>query len=600
MTYSRPSALILAASLVAGILSTAGTGVVLATNPPPQCTGWTDEFHPPTTVRVRRTSGPNAGHVETVPFWDYVGTVLRTEYSSGATKGVLWMRIGALSVKEYAWYYAMHWRGGKVTTTNEDGSTTVECFDLKDGTADQIYHPQKLVNGEWVPTNVPTANNLAGMRDTWAMSLRKWQQDKLKSRLFLTGYRSGKQKPCGTDSTGSKIFQKSLRDCGAKNMTFEETLRRYYEPNALIVDPRKHDILDDNDVNNLPTYYGDLGVLTPGASSSTNWRVYAGTDSGFADPDTGNFAGLDSSKIAGQGIGDLNGDVRKDLVVVTTGATNKLRVALANGSGYDALSSQDLPGSVPTDQIFVADFDGDLIGDVGFLRSTPVAPLPGDPATLVVMKGKTDGTFGAPVDWWRGALDLTTQQAQVADVNGDGKADLVMRDATGSAFSVAPSFPSCVDLSGYAFTYWGACTNVPGPGLDVAAQWFQNTNWLAASSKWTLTDYNRDGRADLVALVNNNSAVDVFGATAMVAGGSFGNQNKMVTLNSLSVNEVVPVGIDINPDGLGDLALLKKNGSNTTLQWLKAVQGAGWASVNFSATNGYNDGNVAWATVRPY
>src|SRR5690349_22859439 len=45
-----------------------------------------------------------------------------------------------------SWYYAMHWRGGKVVTTNEDGSTTTECFDLKDGTGDQIYHPQKLVN----------------------------------------------------------------------------------------------------------------------------------------------------------------------------------------------------------------------------------------------------------------------------------------------------------------------------------------------------------------------------------------------------------------------------------------------------------------------
>jgi hypothetical protein len=599
MTYSRPSALLLVASLLVGLFSTAGASVALATNPPPQCTGWTDEFHPPTEVRVRRTSGPNAGHVETVPFWNYVGTVLRTEYSSGSTKGPLWMRVGALSVKEYAWYYAMHWRGGKVVTTNEDGSTTTECFDLKDGTGDQIYHPQKLVNGEWVPTNIPTAANLAGMADTWHMSLRKWQPVKMKSRLFLTGYRSGKQKPCGTDSTGSKIFQKSLRDCGTKGLTFEETLRRYYEPNALIVDPRKHDILDDNGGNGQPTYFGDLGLLTAGTGGTTAYRVYAGNDTGFAGPVTGTLS-VDPSKIIGQGVGDINGDTRKDLVMLLN--NGKLATAIATGTGYNDATTQDLPGSAPTAQLLVGDFDGDLLVDVGLLRSTPVAPLPDDPATLVVMRGQTNGTFANPVDWWRGALDLNTQQAQAADVTGDGKADLVLRDATGSTFSVAPSFASCVDLSGYAFTYWGACTNVPGTGLDVATDWLQNLNWVAATSKWALSDYNRDGRADLVALVKNGSDIDVFGATAAIGGGAFTNQNKMATVSGLALGDVTPLGMDINPDGLGDLVLVRKvNASTTGLQYLRAVQTTSWGNLTFSATNVYNDANVAWpGSTKPY
>jgi len=37
--------------------------------------------------------------------------------------------------------------------------------------------------------------------------------------MFLTGYRSGYQNPCGSDSTGYKIFQKSLFDCTVKNLT---------------------------------------------------------------------------------------------------------------------------------------------------------------------------------------------------------------------------------------------------------------------------------------------------------------------------------------------------------------------------------------------
>jgi hypothetical protein len=87
---------------------------------------------------------------------------------------------------------------------------------------------------------------------------------------------------------------------------------------------------------------------------------------------------------------------------------------------------------------------------------------------------------------------------------------------------------------------------------------------------------------------------------AAVGGGSFKDQNKMATLSSLAVADVTPLGIDINPDGLGDLALVKKNGANTALQWLRAVQGAGSSAVTYTATNVYSDANVPWATVKPY
>jgi hypothetical protein len=589
----RPSAWALVAVLVVGLLGSAGTVTVAAAS---QCTGWTDEFHPPTEIRVRRKSGPNAGTVEVVPFWNYVGTVLRAEYASSGTKGPLWMRIGALAVKEYAWYYTMHWRGGTVTLTNEDGTTTTQCYDVRDGTADQIYKPEKLVNGVWVPANVPTPANLQAMAETWPMSLRKWNQTKLKDRLFVTGYRSGQQNPCGTDSTGFKIFQKSLRDCGTKGLTFEETLRRYYEPNIRIVDPRERDILSDANA-----YFGDVGVLSP-SSSSTAWRVYAGMDDGFADPVSGTFA-IDPTKIAGQGLGDVTGDGYGDLVILTKAATNRLRLAVATGAAapgpyYLDPTSQDLPAGAPTDQLLVGDFDGDLLADVGLLRSTPVAPLPEEPATLVVMRGVADGTFGAPQDWWRGALDLTPlhQQVLAGDVNGDGKADLVIRDRTaGVTFWVAPSFASCAD-----FTAWGPCTLVPGTGLGVAAPWLDKPGWNADEVKWTLTDFSRDGRSDVVAVVEDGSGIDVFGAAATVPG-AFGDAKLMWQSNTIAFADANPFGVDVNPDGLGDLGLSLKagsNGANTTLMWLRATQTAG--VVTFVSTTAYTDANVAWAAVRLY
>ncbi|MDL2334792.1 MAG: VCBS repeat-containing protein [Chloroflexota bacterium] len=596
MTYPRPSAWVLIVVLVVGMLGSAGTAVTIAANPPPQCTGWTDEFHPPTEIRVRLSRGPSAGTVAVVPFWDYVGTVEAAEYSTSGPRGPIWLRMGALAVKEYGWYYAMHWRGGSVTITNEDGTTTTQCYDVRDTTADQIYKPLRLVNGEWITANVPSAAQVQAMAETWPMSLRKWVVAKQKSRFFLTGYSSGKKNPCGTDSDAFKIFQKSLGDCIVKGLNFEEAQRRYYEPNVLIVDPRAHDVLDDPDANSLPTYYGDLGVLTPGANTMTGWRVYAGTDTGFADPVTGAFA-IDSTEIEGQDVGDVNGDGRKDLVMMLK--TGKIRVALTTGAGYADPTSQDLPNGAPTDQLLVGDFDGDLLVDVGLLRSTPVAPLPDQPATLVVMHGTSSGTFNAPVDWWRGALDLTPvtgQQVGVGDVNGDGRADLVIRNlGAGFSFYVAASVPSCADIS-----IWGPCPVPAGVGLADATEWFNNTDWLTPTPEWALTDFNRDGRSDVVVVVKSGSGVDVFGANATVAGGSFVNQHKMWHADNQSLDDMNVLGIDVNPDGLGDLALLRKNGSNTTVQWLQAVQTLG--VVTYSATTGYNDSGLSWApaATKPY
>lgn len=590
MFTPRPSAWALAVVLVAGLLGSASAPAPVAAVTG-ECTGWTDNYHPPTEIRVHRRSGPNAGHVEVVPFWHYVSVVLRTEYSSGGSTGPIWMRLGALTVKQYAWYYAMHWRGGKVTTTNEDGSTTVECYDVKDTTSDQLYKPEKLVNGAWVPANVPTPANFKGMAETWHITLRKYSIEKKYSRLFLSGYRSGNRNPCGSDSTGFRIYQKSLRDCTRKLLNFEETVREYFENNLEIVDVRTHDVLDDGG-----TWLGDLGVLTQNGTG-TDWRVYAPSTGGgqagdFAAPATGDL-GIEWNTIAFNGAVDVNGDNRTDIVVLTNAA--KLRVALANGNGYGALSSQDLEAGVPTGAMVLGDFDGDLLGDAGFMRSTPVAPLPEEPATLVVMRGKTDGTFGSPQDWWRGALDLGTQDVIPGDTNGDGKTDLIIRDpSVGLRYWVAPSFASCAD-----FTAVGLCTLVPGIGLDVASLAFEKVDWVSANYKQTPADFDRDGRTDLILVVNDGTGIKIQALKALKAGG-FGDPMMLWQNNSLAFSDVMAVGLDLNTDGLADVALLRKDGTNTALRWLRAAVTAG--VVTHSAVNELSDAGLPWnsETVRPY
>jgi hypothetical protein len=211
------------------------------------------------------------------------------------------------------------------------------------------------------------------------------------------------------------------------------------------------------------------------------------------------------------------------------------------------------------------------------------------------MLGAGDGTFGAPLDWWRGALDLATQQVIAGDTNGDGKTDLIIRDpSVGLRYWVAPSFASCAD----GFTVIGPCTLVPGNGLDEAAAWFDDPAWSLANDqfKQTPADYDRDGRTDLVLLAKDGTGIDVFGVKALQTGG-FAAPHLIWQGTNLSVSEVIVVGVDFNADALADVALLRQDGANpatakTGLRWLRAAVSAG--VVTHSAVNELQDANLPW------
>ncbi len=502
------------------------------------------------------------------------------------------MRLGALTVKEYAWYKTMFWGGGRVTFLNPDGVTsTTQCWDVKDTTADQIYKDVKLAPDgvTWIEANVPTPANLKAMRETWHFSMRKWMADKNKSRLFLTGYRSGKKKPCGTDSTGFKIFQKSLRDCGVKGMTFEETVRRYFQPNLEMVDVRGHDVLSDNS-----TWRGDLGVI----NGDGEWRLYKGAASGFSGGASGSFNGLGT--LLGQGVGETTGasasanrttpnwdDDRMyaDLVMLVDDGGKKLKAARGTGSGFAAPTSQAAPSDAA--QLLVGDFNGDRLADAGLLSTTSAGN-----AKLVVMRGQGNDTFGAAVDWWAGALDLSVANAFVAaaDVNGDGKADLVMRDSDGGAYRVAPSVASCG-----SFANFGACTSPGGTGLGSSTAWL-NSGTTLAETRNTVSDFDRDGRDDVLVVMANAGGVKVMALRARLEGG-FADPAQLWS-GAGSVADTVPYGMDVDPDGLGDVALIVKDGAGTDVTWLRSNSRTTLPATMTSTS--VSDGTFSWAGVRPF
>lgn len=182
-------------------------------SPPPVraatvCTSWNNTRIPPTTVRVLRTSGPYDGHVQTVDFQLYVKTVIAAEWPNTYPTEAL--RAGAVAVKQYAWYYIMHYRGG-----TRGGS----CYDVQDNTNDQIFRPE---------TRTPAASHIAAVTATWGTSVTK------NGAFLLTGYRSGAWVGCGVDTDGYHMFQHSAYACAKGGKSYREILHISYDPSLVV------------------------------------------------------------------------------------------------------------------------------------------------------------------------------------------------------------------------------------------------------------------------------------------------------------------------------------------------------------------------------
>ena len=169
------------------------------------CTGWSSTTTPPPTVRVLRSS---SGVVQTVDFMTYVKVVMPAEWPPSWPMESL--RAGAVAIKQYAWYYTMHYRGG---------TGTGGCYDVVDNTNDQIYSPE---------TRTPAASHIQAVDSTWNESILK------NGSFILTGYRSGADVACGADADGYHLFQHSARICAIDGKTGEQILHVYFDPGTLI------------------------------------------------------------------------------------------------------------------------------------------------------------------------------------------------------------------------------------------------------------------------------------------------------------------------------------------------------------------------------
>lgn len=179
------------------------------------CTGHASDRTPPKRIRVllhdehdpsgRGIKGTELG-VRTVPFRSYVENVLPAEWPAEWPAESL--RAGALAVKNYAWYWTKHWRGGEFAG---------QCYDVDDSITYQRYVPGSAVE-----------STDAAVADTWDEAVHK------DGEVFSTGYRAtltgDPNEPCGhgRNARPDLLSQWGSRACALEERTAEEILALYY------------------------------------------------------------------------------------------------------------------------------------------------------------------------------------------------------------------------------------------------------------------------------------------------------------------------------------------------------------------------------------
>ncbi len=186
---------------------------------------------------------------------------------------------------------------------------------------------------------------------------------------------------------------------------------------------------------------GDHGI-TPRASSRPAFAPSsADASSIFRIAPIYNSGGYAPYSLA---VADVNGDGKPDLLVANecTDTTcfnhSAADVLLGNGDGtFQTAVSYDSGGYAAL-SIAVADVNGDGHPDLLVANSCGSGGACSDGGSVGVLLGNGDGTFQAAVNYKSGDHPLEAYSVTVADVNGDGHPDLIVSNK-------CPTSPDCVN-----------------------------------------------------------------------------------------------------------------------------------------------------------
>src|SRR6266446_6230965 len=275
---------------------------------------------------------------------------------------------------------------------------------------------------------------------------------------------------------------------------------------------------------------GKLDVVVANYCSDSGCQVGEGSagvllgngDGTFQAVKTYDSGGVYARAVA---IADLNGDHKPDLIVAN-GASNTVGVLLGNGDGtFQPAVTYGSGGMFPS-SVAVADVNGDDIPDI--LLNNACSD-PNCDGTAGVLLGNGNGTFQPVVTYSSGALNAFS--VAVADVNHDGKPDLIVGNSCG--------FPC--DATGAVAVLLGN-----GDGTFRAAVIYNSGFYIVYSV--TVADVNGDGNPDLVVANGSNP-----GTVGVLLGNGDGTFRPAITYDSGGSLPFWVAVADVNGDGKLDL-----------------------------------------------
>ncbi len=252
--------------------------------------------------------------------------------------------------------------------------------------------------------------------------------------------------------------------------------------------------------------------------------VSAWTGNGSAPFSLYGSASVGSSPTAAV-VADFNGDGKPDIAVTNSG-DNTVTILLGNGvlgnstGGFNPAPGSPISVGGQPQYIATGDFNGDGIADLA------VANFQSTSNSITILLGNGDGTFhqatGSPA-----SVGSNPWFIAVADINGDGKADLVVPNGGSSNAYVL------LGNGDGTFTTWTILT-VGSSARSVA-----------------VADFNGDGRPDLAFANYNNNSITIYVQNSTGTGFS---QLSDITLAS-GTNPWNVVAFDFDADGKIDLAV---------------------------------------------
>ncbi len=293
----------------------------------------------------------------------------------------------------------------------------------------------------------------------------------------------------------------------------------------------KPDVLVANACGNNGNYgcmIGSLGVLL--GNGNGTFQAAVNYTSGGYEPDS-------------VAVRDVNGDGNPDLLVANqcgnSGDCNgAVGVLMGNGDRtFQPVVTYD-SGGYEAQSVAVADVNGDGKPDLVVANACASSNCTGG-GVVGVLLGKGDGTFQAAVSYGSGGQDA--ESVAVADVNGDGKPDLIVANGNGSVGVLLGN----------------------GDGTFQAAMSYGSGG--ASASSVAVADVNGDGKPDL--LVANHCADSdcANGSGGVLLGNGDGTFQAAVSYSSGGLYTDAVVLGDLNRDGKLDLVLASEYASSSAV-----------------------------------